>query len=594
MAMYTDNIPKGIDIIYNTNKNKGSEDSKVFKAVKDDQDNPFGTTVRQKHYIDSNGKKQLSSLNIVNEEGKWGEWSKSISSQVLSKQSPALAKKQLELAKNLKLEEFDELNTLTNPTVKKYLLGRFADEVDSSAVHLKAAALPRQASHVILPIPSMKENEIYAPNYNNGEHVVLIRHPHGGTFEIPELVVNNKNPMANSVIKNAIDAVGIHPKVAQKLSGADFDGDTVLVIPNKDRLIKTSASIQSLKDFNTREAYPAYEGMPKMSPRTKQMQMGDVSNLITDMTIKGATVNEIARAVRHSMVVIDAEKHNLNYKQSAIDNGIAELKKKYQGGERAGAATLISRSSSEVRVPQRKDQFKINNKGDKVFEKTGDTFINKKGVLVKKTTSTTRMAEIDDAFKLSSGTKMEAIYAQHANDLKALAKKARVIANETKPLVYSPSAKQTYALQVESLRSKLNIAYRNRPLERQAQLLANSIVSSKKASNPNMDSSDLKKIKGQALEEARTRTGAKKQKIVITDKEWDAIQLGAVSNNTLSQILLNTDLEGIKTRATPRTKYVMTSAKIARAKSMLASGYTNSEIANALGVSTTSIQDLSK
>jgi hypothetical protein len=591
MAMYADDMPKGVDFIYNTKKHKGEGDDVVFKKVKDDQDNPFGTVVRQKHYIDKDGNKQLSALNIVNEEGKWGEWSKSISSQVLSKQSPALAKKQLDLAKQLKKEEFDELASLTNPVVKRRLLESFADDADASAVHLKAAALPRQSSHVILPIPDMRDTEIYAPNFHNGETVVLIRHPHGGIFEIPQLTVNNRNPAAIAVMKNATDAVGIHPKVATKLSGADFDGDTVLVIPNKDGLIKTAPSLKALKDFDPIESYPAYPGMPKMSPRTKQMQMGDVSNLITDMTIKGATENEIARAVRHSMVVIDAEKHSLNYKQSAIDNGIPELKKKYQGGERSGASTLISRASSEIRVPKRKEQFRIDPKtGKKVFEETGETFVNAKGKLIKKTTTSTRMAETDDAFKLSSGTRMESIYAQHANDLKALANKARKLAVETPSLVYSPTAKQTYANEVASLKAKLNIAYRNKPLERQAQLLANKTVSAKRQAHPEMEAADIKKIKGQALEEARARTGAKKQKIEITDREWEAIQLGAISNNTLSQILLNTDLDAVKQRATPRTKTLMTPGKLARAKLMLQSGYTQAEIASALGVSTTTLQ----
>ena len=599
MAMYSDSMPKGADIIYNSNKPRGTDPKKVFKEMKNDPDNPFGAVIKPQG--------QKGAINIVNEEGDWGKWSKSISSQVLSKQSPALAKKQLELAKNLKVEEFDEISKLTNPVVKKKLLEAFADDADSSAVHLKAAALPRQSSHVILPIPSIKENEIYAPNYRDGESVVLIRHPHGGTFEIPELRVNNKNPQANSVIRNAIDAVGIHPKVAQKLSGADFDGDTVLVIPNRDRLIKTSPSLKDLQDFDTKAAYPGYEGMPKMSPKTKQMQMGNVSNLITDMTIKGATSNEIARAVRHSMVVIDAEKHNLNYKQSEIDNGIAELKKKYQGGERAGASTLISRASSEIRVPIRKEGQLIGpvskktgkptrvyvdpKTGQKLFTETGETFVNAKGKTVAKTTSTTRMAEAKDARTLSSGTTIETIYAQHANDLKALANRARKLALETPPLVYSPTAKQTYAPEVASLRAKLNISNRNKPQERQAQLLANKIVSAKREANPNMDASDLKKIKGQALEEARVRSGAKKTMIDISDREWDAIQLGAVSNNVLTQILQSTDLDKVKARATPRTAYKMTPAKVARAKAMSSAGYTPAEIASALGVSTTSIQE---
>ncbi len=345
MAMYSDNLPDGVDILFNTNKSKGTpmmgdKDHSVLKPMKKDKDNPFGATIKgedrlnmaQRYYIDKDGKKKQSALNIVNEEGDWDVWRKSLSSQMLSKQSPMLAKKQLKLAYDLKQEEFNEIMSLKNPVIKQQLLDKFADGCDSAAVHLKAAGLPRQASKVILPFPDMKESDIYAPSFRNGERVCLIRYPHGGTFEIPELTVNNKHKSANSLIKNAKDAVGIHPKVAERLSGADFDGDTVLVIPMNNVNIKTSDPLKGLKDFDPKVAYPAYPGMirtgDKGSGFHKQRQMGDVSNLITDMTIKGATPNEIARAVRHSMVVIDAEKHNLNYKQSAIDNGIAELKKK--------------------------------------------------------------------------------------------------------------------------------------------------------------------------------------------------------------------------------------------------------------------------
>lgn len=594
MAVYTDDLPKGVDIIYNSNKTKDVPREKVFKSMKDDPDNPFGSVVRQKHYVDKDGKRQLSALNIVNEEGDWIEWSKNISSQVLSKQSPILAKKQLDLSRKIKEDEFNELATLTNPVVKKRLLESFADDADAAAVHLKAAALPRQATHVILPIPSMKQNEIYAPNYRNGEPVVLIRHPHGGTFEIPELVVNNnKNADAHRIMRGAKDAVGIHPKVAEKLSGADFDGDTVLVIPNKDRNIKTSPDLKALKDFDPRALYKLPDDAPKMSSRTKQMQMGDVSNLITDMTIKGASPAEIARAVKHSMVVIDAEKHHLDYKQSAIDNNIAQLKSIYQGGPRSGASTLVSRASSEIRVPKRKDAYKVNPKtGEKIYVETGETFINKAGKVVPKTTTITRMAKEKDAFVLSSGTKIESIYAEHANALKALANKARLLALQTEGLVYSPTAKQTHASEVASLKSKLTIALKNKPLERQAQLLANKIVDAKRKANPQMEAADLKKIKGQALEEARARTGAKKQKIDITDREWEAIQLGAVSNNVLSQIIQNTDLDALKVRSTPRTVKLMTTPKIVRARQMSSLGYTASEIADALGVSTTTVQEV--
>lgn len=584
MAMYSDDVPKGKDVIYNTNKSKSTPKEKVFKDMEKtqdgsiDTDNPFGSVIQP------NG--QRRALNIVNEEGDWGTWSKTISSQILSKQSPSLAKKQLGLALDIKKEELDELKSLTNPAVKKRLLQSFADDADSSAVHLKAAALPRQANRVILPIKDIKENEVYAPSFRNGEKVVLIRHPHGGIFEIPELIVNNKNQEANRLIKGARDAIGIHPKVASKLSGADFDGDHVLIIPNKNRDIKTSSSLKGLKDFDPRESYKAFDDMPKMTPQIKQRQMGDISNLITDMTIKGANENEIARAVRHSMVVIDAEKHHLNYKQSALDNGISELKKKYQGKERGGASTLISRAGSEVRVPQRETRIRIDPEtGRKIHIDTKESFRDSKGKSRTKIMLSTKMAETMDARSLSSGTRMENIYADHANKLKALANEARLSLLGTKDIAYSPSAKLTYAKEVESLKSKLKLAFMNKPLERQAQLLANKVYAEKLKNNPHMDNADKKKIRGQALTEARHRSGADKQVIIITDKEWEAIQLGAISTNTLNNILLNTDVKQLKQRATPRASKGLSNTKIMRARTMLGNGYTESEVADALGVS---------
>lgn len=601
MAMYSDDLPKGVDILFNTNKKREDapttkEALKPMKRTKDtdeiDPDNPFGASVRQRHYIDSKGKDQLSALNIVNEEGEWHDkWSRSLSSQMLSKQTPALAKKQLDLAYDAKKEEHDEIMSLTNPAVKKKLLDSFADGCDSSAVHLKAAAMPRSSWHVLLPITTMKENEIYAPNYRDGETVVLIRYPHGGRFEIPEVTVNNKNKLANQTIRQAKDAVGIHHKVAERLSGADFDGDAVLVIPNNNKSIKTSAALKGLENFDPKEQYKAYEGMPKVGPKTgfhKQTQMGSVSNLITDMTIKGADLNEIARAVRHSMVVIDAEKHNLDYKRSYIDNGIGALKKKYQGGQNSGASTLISKASSEARPGVRKVHIDPLT-GKKIYDYTGETYTNRQGKIIKRTTISTKMAETDDAFTLSSGTPMETIYAAHANRLKALANSARKQSLETVPLRYSPSAKKAYADEVASLHAKLNIAMRNKPLERQAQLLANAVVAAKKEANPDYEAADIKKIKGQALMEARLRVGAGKQKIEITDREWEAIQAGAITNNTLTQILSNTDEKRVKQLATPRTSLSMTPVKIKKAQAMLSAGYTQSEVAERLSVSVSTL-----
>jgi DNA-directed RNA polymerase specialized sigma24 family protein len=101
---------------------------------------------------------------------------------------------------------------------------------------------------------------------------------------------------------------------------------------------------------------------------------------------------------------------------------------------------------------------------------------------------------------------------------------------------------------------------------------------------------DLKKIKNQALAEMRVRTGAKKQRIELTQDEWDAIQAGAITNHKLEQILNNSDLDQIKTLATPRTPRLMTSTATARARAMFEQGATQAEVAEQLGVSLTTLK----
>jgi DNA-binding CsgD family transcriptional regulator len=591
MAIYADDLPDGVDIRFNTNKPKGtpmmgSADNTVLKVQETGKVNPFNTEIRQKNYISKDGKELLSPINIVYEEGEWSSWADTLSSQMLSKQKPSLAKEQLDLDYQIRKDEFNDYISLTNPAVKSKLLLTFADDCDSAAVDLKAAALPRQGTHVLLPLPGIKENEIYAPNYKNGEKVVLIRHPHGGIFEIPQVTVNNNNPDAKRLFENAQDAIGIHPKVAQKLSGADFDGDTVLVIPNNSNKIEIAPSLKGLIDFDPISSYPAYPGMKNMTKAQKQDQMGKISNLITDMTIKGATPDEIARAVRHSMVVIDAEKHKLNYKQSFHDNNIAELKKIYQGGANRGAATLISRASAEERVGLRRNYYKIDpNTGKKIFIPTPESYVNKKGKVVNRTTKSTKMYEVDDAHILSSGTRMETIYADYANQLKVLGDEARRIAVNEPSISYSPSAYKAYRNEVESLKSNLRIAASNKPLERKALLLTEKRVKIAKDANPDLTPKDLKKIRGQALVTARERIGAKKISIPMKPKEWEAIQAGAVTQSFLMQILNNTDLKLIKEYATPRTKTGLSTAKLSKARLLLSRGYTQAEIAQMLGIS---------
>lgn len=605
MAVYKDDLPDGVDLQFNTNKKDTGNKLDALKKMKTDadgnidQDNPFGATIKpQIVEIDKNGKERLvSAMNIVNEEGDWGDWSRNLSTQMLSKQSVSLAEGQLNTTYERKRKDFDEIKSLTNPEVKRQLLDQFAEDTDASAVHLKAAALPRQATQVILPVNSMKDTEIHAPNFRNGERVVLVRYPHGGTFEIPELTVNNKNPEAKKTVGKAKDAVGINSRVAERLSGADFDGDFVLVIPNDSNRVKSTAALKGLKDFDPQAAYPAYEGMPKMTAKQKANEMGRVSNLITDMTIAGADSDEVARAVRHSMVVIDAEKHNLNYKQSYQDNGIADLNKKYQGKASGGSATLISRATSPKHIDERrprraKDGGPIDKAtGEKVYEKTGATYVDKKGREKKRTMEVDKLAYTKDARTLSSGSPMEEVYANHSNRLKALANEARKESVNTKATPYSPSAKKAYAKEVSSLDAKLNIAKKNEPRERQAQIVANTVVSSKRKANPDMEASEVKRLKSQALNAARARTRAKKTRIDITDKEWEAIQAGAVSTHKLREILRNSDKDRVRDLAMPKQQKTMTATQTARARAMLNSGYTQAEVADALGVSVSTINN---
>lgn len=588
MAVYKDDLPDGIDLVFNTNKSNTGNKLDALKGLKDDPELPFGSIVRQ--IGDNMGTpkaKVTSAMNIVNETGDWEKWNKTLSSQMLSKQSPSLVRSQLNMTYERRKAQFDEIKSLNNPVVRKRLMEDFADGTDAAAVHLKAAALPQQATHVILPISKIDKGQVYAPNYVNGTRVVLIRHPHGGPFEIPELVVNNRNAEARSLLGDSRDAIGIHHSVAERLSGADFDGDTVLVIPNNQGRVRVDRALDDLKDFDPRSAYPGYEGMPKMS--NTQTEMGKISNLITDMSLRQASNSELARAVKHSMVVIDAEKHGLDYKRSYADNNIKALKAKYQRG---GASTLISRAKSRIDVPERKPR--TIGKGGPVdpltgelrFEPTGRiNFRSGKPVTVR----SKKLAETSDAHTLSSGTPVERIYADHSNRLKALANQARLSALNTPTPKQSPSARRAYATQVASLDAKLAIARRNRPLERQAQLIANATIKAKRDHNPDLDSDTIKKLKFQALTEARIRTGAGKQRINITPIEWEAIQANAISSSKLAEILNNADMDVVKDLATPKSAKLMSPAKTTRAKAMLESGYTRAEVASALGVSLTTL-----
>lgn len=610
MAMYSDDLPKGVDIMFNTNKKSGTpmmeEKRGVLKPIKDDDsNNPFGAAIKangQHKYIGKDGKEYLSPINKLKEEGDWDVMSKNLSSQFLSKQPIDLIKKQLNLTYRDSAAQFDEIKSLTNPTLKKKLLLDFADTCDGAATHLRAAALPRQSTRVILPLSSMKETEVYAPTYRNGEKVALVRFPHGGTFEIPILKVNNKNQSAISILgSNLKDAIGINAKVAERLSGADFDGDQVVLIPINNKVkIKSTPALKELEGFDPKTAYPERPGMRYM--KDTQKQMGVISNLITDMTLKGADESEIARAVRHSMVVIDAEKHRLDYVASEKANGIKELKKKYQGytdlttgKDVGGASTLLSRRKQEMYVDERRGSGIIDPATGKISYKTsGRTYVDPKtGKTVKAQTKSKLLLETEDLDTLSSGTKQEKAYADYGNKMKALANAARKEYMATPNLKQNKEASLKYAKEVSSLENKLNVAALNAPRERRAQAIANSKIKAMIADNPSLknDKKELKKQSQIAINEARNSVSAsgRQTKIKITDEEWEAIQSGAISHSKLSEILRYTDSDDLKQRAMPKTTNSLSVAKQNKLKAMQASGYTIAEIADSLGVSSSTV-----
>lgn len=623
MAFYNDDMPDGVDVIYNTNKPKGASDDDVFKKTKpvpEDIQDPsriFGAAIsRQNKYTDANGKEQIGVLNIVREEGEWNTWSKNLASQFLSKQPVALAKKQLNVDAILREDQFNDISSLTNPVLKKHLLKEFADECDAAAVHLKAAAMPRQSTKVILPVPSLKDNEIYAPTYKNGEEVALVRYPHGGIFEIPILKVNNANRQGKEIVTNkSLDAVGINPTVAKQLSGADFDGDTVIVIPTKNQKINSKKPLEALKDFDPAVSYPPSprsKPWKKGSP-TEQNEMGKISNLITDMTLQGAPDSDIVRAVRHSMVVIDVGKHEYDYKRSYEENGIDALKKKYQppteGKTRAGgASTLISKAKSVEYVPLRSPNapYKIDPEtGEKIFNVRPDSyrFYEKRkkdpvtgewygtGKIEERQTTSTKMYEATDAHKLSSGTAMEEVYADYANRLKALGDRARKASINVEDMQYSPIANKVYAREVASLDQKYFESKKDSPRERHALMIAGARLREQKQANPDMTKGEIGKLSDALLKEARESLGVKKNKFDITPKEWEAIQAGAIRKTKLEQILFKADDEQVKKLAMPQYKTGISPAKLSAAKAMLRNAnYTLDDVAEALGVSVSTLE----
>ena len=206
------------------------------------------------------------------------------------------------------------------------------------------------------------------------------------------------------------------------------------------------------------------------------------------------------------------------------------------------------------------------------------------------------MGDTDDAYTLVSSNRypMEIVYADYANSMKAMANKARLEMVHTGKIAYDKNAARIYQDAVQSLNDKLNTALRNAPKERAAQRLANAEVASKKNAGLFADKGEEKKAAQRALTKYREEVGAVRRKdrnIKITDREWEAIQAGAISENKLRGILNNTDPDSLRQRATPRTTRSVSQAQANRIKAMSNSNYTLEQIADALNLPKSTISN---
>lgn len=727
MAAYSEDISN--DIVINSNKSREQGIDKALKKLELNKDgtvakNMFGSSVVNAQTVmrdrfgqpilDKDGNQVASAINFVGAnindahiEGRWGQWSKNLPSQFLTDLPLSVVKKQLALQAKIYEENLKEIESLNNPTVKRAMLIDYGNQLDAAACNLKAAPIGGQKTRVLMPVPSLKDNECYCPGLENGTTVALARFPHQGKWEIPILKVNNNNAEAKALIGDGADAICINHHNHGVLSGADSDGDTCIVIPmtrkNKttgefDKVtdvvnmpsligkVKTDDNggykLVKISDFDPTGEYgignPRFSNMykTKKDPKTgkeekiptyhyfkteqaKGKEMGIASNLIQDMRIKDASPDELVRADMYSMVVIDAKKHQLNWKQAYKDFGIDELKKKYQSHidtetgrvKEQGASTLItlagspsqqkaraiwkasadsidpvtgakiykdpvktkeSKASPEfVKIPGSNRYLKDDN-GEKIQATwTGEVKQKPDGSYyydagsgkpkwsykdVDRTENIKRMELVDDAFKLvadpSKLTETERAYAVYANHCKSLANQARKEYLVTKPIEYNKEAAAKYATEVAELKEAYLKASKNKARERQAQLLAtseyNAILNDH---GSELDGEDRRKLRGQCVSDARDACGANKDRIRFTEKQWEAVNAGAIGPSMLDRLLDNADKDNYVKLALPKTSRISDSQK-SQILNLYRAGWGYEAISEKLGISTGSVSNI--
>lgn len=627
MAFYSNDIPKGYDVVYNTNK----EEAKGIKALKSVlttsgktlDDNPNGeidwehpwagnlrTTDGQYYYSDDNGEVRLGALNKLKQEGDWLEQRVTLPTQLLSKQPPSTITKQLDAAYSARRDELDSIKKISQPELKQAQLLAYAETTDKAAVEMRGAAFPGQSTKVLLPIPDLKPTECYCPTYPTGTKVCLVRFPHADISEIPTLIVNNNSKAGKDIVgSEARDAIGINQTVAERLSGADFDGDTVTTIPLVGNTrIATRPQLEGMKGWSP-DIYKAAPGVKITSKDNQQREMGIISNLITDMNLKGAEPEDICRAIKYSMVVIDAVKHKYDMKAAKADLGIDNLNDKYRMNSK-GAGTIISRAKSPVTIQERTKASIDPETGEQIFRNTGNGFTDREtGEFVYKSETIPKLAYFKDANDIKSDkdnpiSVKENYYANFSNGLKRLANEARLEYLKTPNTVYDKKAASEYMAEVASLNGKLDNYAANSPKERQAQIYAYTSLKTAKQTNETLQGSSKeakaarKDYGRKALTEGRQIFGTQSNKyrqIEITENEWAAIKAGALSHTKIQSLISAADAKPLLERELPREERVLSDTKLTRANTMLANGRTYAETADALGVNvSTLIRSISK
>ena len=140
-------------------------------------------------------------------------------------------------------------------------------------------------------------------------------------------------------------------------------------------------------------------------------------------------------------------------------------------------------------------------------------------------------------------------------------------------------------------------ALKNTVKERTATRLASSEIKRRQSTNPDLKGEDLRKTSQRLQTKYRSEVGSvsrRNRAIQITDKEWEAIQAGAISENKLKKILNNSDPDSLRQRAMPKESKSLSSAQINRMKRLSESNFTLSQIAEKMNLSPSTVSNYLK